>query len=85
MVKEPTPGIVAAVGPALNVPVTPAMVNVVTLGVAPSTSVVFASKPEAAGTVSVVSSVTVLVSLPSTGASFTGVTVIISFAVAEPP
>ena len=56
------------------------------LGVAPSTSVAFTNKPEAeaAATVSVVSSVTVWASLPSTGASFTGVTVMISFAVAVP-
>ena len=48
------------------------IVKPVTVKLLPSTSVALANKPEAAATVSGVSSVTVLVSLPSTGASFTG-------------
>ena len=54
------------------------IVKPVTVKLLPSTSVALANKPEAAATVSGVSSVTALVSLPSTGASFTGVTVIMS-------
>ena len=62
------------------------MVYCVTVGTPPSTSTVLASKLLApTGTVSVVSSVTVLVSLPSTGASLTGVTVIVNVDVSVPP
>ena len=84
MRSVPTDGIVA-VAPAVNVPATPATVNCVTLKVLPSTSVSLASRPEAALTVSVVSSAIVPVSFVATGASLTGVTAIDSVAVAVPP
>ena len=60
-----------AVVPALNVPVTPAIVNVVTV-TAPSTLVVPVSTLPLTG----VSSGVVAVSLASVNGSFTGVTVI---------
>ena len=68
-----TPGLPAVTGNGVALPATK---KLVTVGVPPSTSVVLASKPVATGTVSVAFCVTVLVSLPSTGASFTGVTAI---------
>ena len=69
----PTPGIVA-VSPAVKVPVTPAIVNCVTVKVFPSTSVSFVNTLPVAGTfcgVEAVSSV-------ATGASFTAVTTILN-------
>ncbi len=77
MVSTPTPAMLATPGvPAVtaNGVALPATRKLVTLGVPPSTSVVSASKPVPAGTVRVAFCVTVLASLPSTGASFTGVT-----------
>ena len=76
MRNVPTDGIVA-VAPAVNVPATPATVNCVTLKVLPSTSVSFASNPDAALTVSVVSSAIVPVSFVATGASFAPLIVIV--------
>ncbi|OGB29476.1 MAG: hypothetical protein A3I16_14105 [Burkholderiales bacterium RIFCSPLOWO2_02_FULL_66_35] len=67
-VIEPTPAM--ASGEPM-VPAVPLTVKAETVNALPSTSVALASRPVAAGTVSVVSSVTELVSLPSVGRSFT--------------
>ena len=68
MVSVPTAAIVYPV-PRTNGPGSPAMVNPLITSVPPSTSLALASSPAAALTVRVVSSVTLAVSSPSTGAS----------------
>ncbi len=82
MVIEPTLGMVSGVP---TVPVRPATVKPDTVRGSPSTSLALASRPVAAGTVSVVSSVTVLPSLPSTGGSLTGTMASVRVEVSVPP
>ncbi len=82
IVIEPTPAIGKAEPMA---PGTPLTVKAETVSGLPSTSLALASRPVAAGTVRVVSSVTVLLSLPSTGASLTGTMVSVSVEVSVPP
>ncbi len=81
-VRSPTPGIVSGVP---IVPGVPPTVKAETVSGLPSTSEALASRPVAAGTVSVVSSVTVLLSSPSTGASLTGTMVRVRVEASVPP
>jgi len=69
----------------VNGPVCPAMLKAVTVAAPPSISVVLARSPPAAATKSEPSSATLLVSLPSTGASLIGVIESVSVDVSVPP
>ena len=71
--------------PTKNGPASPTTVKAVMVSAPPSKSVALASKPAAAVTLKVTSSVTVFVSLPSNGGSFTAVIVMTWLAVAVPP
>ncbi len=68
-----------------STPVVPATVKAETVSGLPSTSLALASKPVAAGTVRVVSSVTTLPSSPSTGGSLTACMLSASVDVSVPP
>jgi len=71
--------------PTTNGPDWPAIVNAEIDKAPPSMSEAFASRPAAAGTVSVASSLTEFVSLPSTGASLTAVTLSVTVVVSVTP
>jgi len=84
IVSVPTFGIEAG-EPATNVPATPSTVNCVIVSGLLSASVSPTSRPEAAGTVRVVSSVAVPVSSSATGASLTAVTFNVTVVVSVTP